>query len=363
MKKLIIGLFAVAIMVAAITGCTSPLAVDTTAPSVISVVPVDTATGVGVKGAITATFSEAMDPATITDGIFTLAASGPVAGTVVLNDAGTVATFTPSADLAFNTSYTTTITVGAKDIAGNALASSYIWDFTTGSTAALGPSPVALGMAGNYVILAKTGVTNVPTSAITGAIGVSPIDSTAITGFTLIPDVSTQFSTSSQVTGRVYAADYAEPTPTNLGTAVNNMITAFNDAAGRMLPDFTELSAGDISGSTLVPGLYKWGTGVSINTDVTLSGDSNDVWIFQIAGDLTIAGAKSVLLSGGALPKNIFWQVAGGSGVTLGAAAHLEGIVLAQTAIILGAGASVNGRLLAQTAITLSGNTIVEPAL
>ena len=363
MRKLITGLFLAGLLVVAITGCTSPVVVDVTAPTVSSTLPSGAATGVAVNGAITTTFSEAMDSATITDATFTLAGAAPVLGVVALNDAGTVATFTPSANLAFNTSYTATITVGAKDVAGNALASNHVWTFTTGTSVALGPSPVALGTAGDYVILAKTGVTNVPTSAITGAIGVSPIDSTAITGFTLIPDVSTQFSTSSQVTGRIYAADYAEPTPTNLGTAINDMVTAFTDAAGRTLPNFTELGAGDISGSTLVPGLYKWGTGVSINTDVTLSGDSNDVWIFQIAGDLTIAGAKSVLLSGGALPKNIFWQVAGGTGVTLGAAAHLEGVVLAQTAIILGAGASVNGRLLAQTAITLSGNTIVEPAL
>ena len=139
------------------------------------------------------------------------------------------------------------------------------------------------------------------------------------------------------------------------------MQTAFTDAAGRA-PGVTELGAGNIGGMTLAPGVYKWGTSVTIPTDLTLAGSANDVWIFQITGNLDIAAARSVLLSGGALPKNIFWQVAGGAGVTLGAGAHLEGIVLAQTAINLGNGASVNGRLLAQTAVNLIASTVTAPA-
>jgi len=140
------------------------------------------------------------------------------------------------------------------------------------------------------------------------------------------------------------------------------MLTAYNDAAGRPTPDFTELGSGDISGLTLVPGLYKWGTGVSINTDVTLSGGATAVWIFQIAGDVTVAAGTSVNLSGGALPKNIFWQIGGGSGLTVGAGGHFEGIVLAQTAITLITGASINGRMLAQTAVHIAESLVVEPA-
>jgi len=210
------------------------------------------------------------------------------------------------------------------------------------------------------VILAESGISTVPNSVITGDIAVSPIAATAITGFTLTADASNVFSTSTQVTGSVYAADYAVPTPSNLTTAVGDMQTAYTDAAGRPLPDFTELAAGDISGLTLVPGLYKWGTGVLINDDVTLAGGANDVWIFQIAGGLTMAAGKNVFLSGGALPKNIFWQVA--DVVSLGTTAHFEGIVLAQTAITLNTGASINGRLLAQTAVTLDQSTVTKPA-
>jgi hypothetical protein len=227
--------------------------------------------------------------------------------------------------------------------------------------ATAGQAPVNLGTAGNFTILAKTGISTVPASAITGDIGVSPIDSTAITGFSLILDSTTQFSTSPQVTGKVYAPDYASPTPVKLTTAIGDMETAFTDAAGRTLPDFTELGAGNIGGLTLSPGLYKWGTDVTIPTDVTLAGGPNDVWILQIAGNLNIAGAKSVALSGGAQAGNIFWQVAGGVGVDLGTTSHFEGIILAVKGINLQTGASIHGRLLAQTAVTLDANAVTAP--
>ena len=150
-------------------------------------------------------------------------------------------------------------------------------------------APVNLGKASSFVILSKSGITNVSASKITGDMGVSPIASTAITGFALKADSTNTFSTSTQVTGKIYAANYASPTPANLTTAVSNMEAAYNDAAGRKNPNFTELYAGDLSGKTLVPGLYKWGTSVVANTNVTLKGGSKDIWIFQIAGDLTLA--------------------------------------------------------------------------
>jgi hypothetical protein len=227
--------------------------------------------------------------------------------------------------------------------------------------AAAGPAPVDLGAAAPFVILTKTGISNVPTSAITGNLGVSPIKASAITGFSLIADITNTFSRSSQVTGKIYASDYTSPTPANLTTAVSNMEAAYTDAAGRKLPDFTELYSGNLSGKTLVPGLYKWGTGVLITSDVTLAGASDAVWIFQIAGNLTLGSGAEVLLSGGAQAKNIFWQVAGGAGVEIGTTAHVEGTILAQTAIHLRTGASLNGRALAQTAVTLDKNTVVFP--
>lgn len=224
-----------------------------------------------------------------------------------------------------------------------------------------GQAPVNLGTAGNFVILAKSGISTIPTSAVTGDMGVSPIDSTAITGFSLSLTASSPFATSAMVTGKVYAPDYAAPTPAYLTTAIGDMQTAYTDAAGRSLPDFTELGAGQIGGLTLVPGLYKWGTDVLISSDVTLNGGPSDVWIFQIAGKITQANGTQVHLTGGALAANVFWQAFGD--VSLGTTAHFEGIIMAQTSISLGTGASINGRLLAQTAVTLAANTVTAPSI
>lgn len=237
-----------------------------------------------------------------------------------------------------------------------------------------GPAPVVLGSvvgAGTptspeYVILAKTGISTTGTTAITGDLGLSPAAATFLTGFSLVPDASACFSTSSYVTGNLFAANYSTgtcTTPALLTTAVGDMQTAYTDAAGRAA-DFTEIGAGEIGGMTLPPGTYKWGSGVSISTNVTLSGGPNDVWIFQIAGGITQASGAKVILAGSAgvpLPKNIFWQAA--DVVSIGTTAHMEGVILAQTAITLKTGATANSRLLAQSAVTLDANAVTKPAL
>lgn len=166
------------------------------------------------------------------------------------------------------------------------------------------------------------------------------------------------FSTSPQVVGKVYAASYAVPTPTNMTTAISNMEAAYTDAAGRVKPDFVELGTGDIGGKTLAPGLYKWTTSVTIPTDVVISGCANDVWIFQTTGDISMAAAKKITLQGGALAKNIFWQVAGK--VNIGTTAHFEGIILSKTSITLQTGATMNGRALAQTLVALQQATVTQ---
>jgi hypothetical protein len=135
------------------------------------------------------------------------------------------------------------------------------------------------------------------------------------------------------------------------------METAYTAAAGLTVPaPVTELGAGDISGLTIAPGLYKWGTGVSINTDVTLQGGPNDVWVFQISGGVTQAAATKVKLVGGAQAKNIFWQSFGV--ITIGTTAVMNGTILAQTSVDVLTGATVNGKLLAQTAVTLDQATV-----
>jgi hypothetical protein len=219
-------------------------------------------------------------------------------------------------------------------------------------------SAVDLGIAGDFVILAKSGVATVPASVITGDVGLSPSAATFLTGFSLTADPTNVFSTSAQVTGNVYAADHEPPTPTDLTAAIGDMETAFTDAAGRA-PDVTELGAGDIGGMTLEPGVYKWGTGLLVPSDLTLAGSSTDVWIFQIAQDLTVSSGANVVLSGGALSENVFWQVEGL--VDIGTTAHCEGVMMTQTSITLRTGATINGRLFAQTNVDLDGNTVVQP--
>jgi hypothetical protein len=205
--------------------------------------------------------------------------------------------------------------------------------------------------------LAKSAITNVPTSAVTGDLGLSPAAASYITGFSLTRAGSRW--TAPQVVGGVFAADNDVPTPSNLTVAVANMETAYNDAANRPTPEFLNLGAGAIGGMTLTPGLYRWTSGLTIPTDVTLSGAANDVWIFQVTGNLTMSAGKAMLLTDGAQAKNVFWQVAGS--VDMGSTTRAAGVILSKTAIKLGTGASIDGRLLAQTAVSLASSTVTAP--
>jgi hypothetical protein len=211
---------------------------------------------------------------------------------------------------------------------------------------------VNLGVAGNFVILSKSGITSVYKSTITGDIGTSPI-----TGAAMVVSCG-------EVTGNVFSVDAAGPackttSATMLTSAVGDMQTAYTDAAGRTNPDFLNLGAGTIGGKTLTPGLYKWTSGVNIPTDITISGSSTDVFIFQVAGTLIMNSAVRVTLVGGVQAKNIYWVVAGA--VTFGTTSHFEGNILGMTGINMKTGATINGRMLAQTAVTLQMNTVTRP--
>ena len=353
-----------------VIGTTAALAAD---PMVVSSSPSNNTTNVSISTnssdnnvtgtVVTATFSQAMDPTTISSFsyapllTFTLKDmnGNNVPGNVTMNAANTVASFTPIATaLNLNTRYAATVTTAVRDAAGNAMVRPVAWTFVTKSVASTAQAPVKLGTAGRFAILSQTGITDVYASAITGDVGTSPITGAAL------------LLTCGEVTGKIFVVDAAGPLPcaindaTTLTAAVGDMGTAYLDAAGRTSADFNELGAGEIGGLTLAPGLYKWGTPVLISTDVTLSGGPNDVWIFQIAGNLTQASATRVTLAGGALAKNIFWQVA--DSVSIGTTAHFEGVVLGKTLVAVKTGASVNGRLFAQTATTLQMNAITQPA-
>ncbi|KAJ7792667.1 antifreeze protein [Mycena olivaceomarginata] len=231
-----------------------------------------------------------------------------------------------------------------------------------GSVVALGPAAVNLRSAANYAILAKSGVSTVPPSVITGSVGVSPIAATGLTGFSLTVDSTGQFSTSAQVTGKLFAASYFAPTPSTLTVAIGDMGTAFTDAAGRVNPNFTNLGAGAIGGRILTPGLYNWNSAVNIGSDVIILGGllsgATDTWIFQVSGGLSIAAGARVTLAGGARTSNIVWVVAGT--VSAAAGAHLEGVVLGKSSITLLTGATANSRLLSQTAVVLQKATVTN---
>ena len=215
-----------------------------------------------------------------------------------------------------------------------------------------GPAPVDLGAAGTYVILAESAITNVPTSAVTGNVGLSPATGAGI-GLTCV-----------EVTGVINDVDSTGPLPCTVVNAVG--LTAAIGAKGiaytaanSRAPDYTELGAGNIGGLNLGPATYKWGTGVLIPTNVTLTGGASDVWIFQIAQGLTVSPGVQIILAGGALPQNIYWATFGAA--NLDTTTQFKGVILSQTSVAMKTGASIDGRLYAGTAVTLDQNRVTQP--
>jgi hypothetical protein len=321
-------------------------------PLVSSISPADNDTNIGRNNTVEISFNTPMDAATINSStVFVIQGMRVVPG--VVSYTATMATFTPTDNWLALTSYIVTVTTGAKTLAGRAVPSDVVTGFTTGGS--ISPlSSIDLGTAMDYVILAKTGINNSSTSAITGDLGLSPAATSYIKGLAVTDEDG--YGTSGQVTGKLYAADMTNQTAANLTTTVSNMIAAYTDAASRTLPDFIELGAGNIGGKTLTAGLYKWANNVAIPSNIVISGNVNDVWIFQIEGNLSMSSAVSVTLVGGAQANNIYWQVGGQA--TIGSTSHFEGIILSRTSITLQTGASLNGQMLAQTAVTLDNNVI-----
>lgn len=310
----------------------------TSPPTVTATTPLDTTANVSVNARVTATFSRVMDGATLTASTFTVhQGSTPIAGTV--GYAGSTATFTPATPLDVSLVYTARVTTGAADPQGVALASDHVWTFTTG---ACSQAAVALGTSGNFAVLAGSTVTNTGPTSVTGDLGVSP--SSAVTGFPPGTLVGTQHA--------------GDPTA---GTAIADLTTAYDDAAGRTLCAVTV--AGNLGGMTLAPGLYASTSSLGITSgDLTLDaqGDPDAVFIFKMASTLTTTSGRRVILAGGAKAANVYWQV--GSSATFGTTSAFSGTVMADQAITLDTGATLDGRALARiAAVTLASNTIVKP--
>ncbi len=318
---------------------TTGTSIDNTPPTVVLTDPADLATNVLINKIVSAKFSESMDPTTINATSFILM-QGLITVPGTVSYSGLTASFIPSSNLIAGTTYKATITTGAQDLAGNAIASNYVWTFTTGSSS--GQPTVFLGSAGNFVILAGAGITSTGLSIINGDAGTSPTGTT--NGFP--PGV---------VNGSIHSAD---PTAAQ---AKLDLTTAYNDAQGRATGAIS--LAGNLAGLTLTPGLYSNSSSVMLSGgDVTLDaqGDINAIFILKMSSTLSTAPGSNVILSGGAQAKNIFWSV--GSSATLGTNSIFNGNILADQSISLNTGAVLNGRALTRIgAVTLQSNTINMP--
>jgi hypothetical protein len=345
------------VLAAAVAGCCGPSddkgvgnpGAPLTAPTVTSATPLNGSAGVCPNNAlITATFSKAMNPATINISTFTLTTGGAgVTGMVTYNTTTNIATFTPAANLALNTPYTATITTGAADTFGNTLAApGFSWSFTTATVACTPPSAISLGAACGFGILGATpAVANTGATNVTGDIGIWPAAS--ITGFP-----------PGTFTGAEHLGD------TVAMTAQGALTTAYNNAAGAA--GGAVLTA-DIGGQTLPAGVYKTTSaqptlGITGNLTLDGGGDPNSTWIIQIVSSLTTAAGNSqVILINGASSHNVFWQV--GSSATLGTNTIFVGTIMAKASITLTTGAVLNGRALAENgAVTLDDNSVIVPA-
>ncbi|MGA2177242.1 MAG: ice-binding family protein [Verrucomicrobiota bacterium] len=223
-----------------------------------------------------------------------------------------------------------------------------------GATA--GQLPVNLLSTSRFAILAASEITDVPASAITGDVGLSPAARSYISGLT-----------SPEVTGSIYAASDGGATAVMLTRAQGDLTIAYNDAAGRTpVPTgpFLNPGSGNLGGLTLSNGgLYKFtGAALISGSALMLAGGATDVWIFQIASTLTVDDGIQVILAGGAQASNIFWQV--GTSAALGTTTIFQGTIMAHDSITFATGATLDGRALAQTAaVTLESTTITIPNL
>jgi hypothetical protein len=309
---------------------------DGTVPAVTSTTPASGATSVAPNAGINATFTKAMDPSTLNPTTFTLTGPGPtsIAGKITYDATNRIATFTPTSALAGSSVFTATVTTAASDLEGNGLAADVSWSFTTGSTASL--SPVDLGAASGFGVLAQATVTNANATVINGDLGLTP--GTSVTGFP---------------PGTVDGTIQIDNAPAI--AALASLMTAYGDAAGR---SGATIVSENLAGQILPPGLYTSAatsfeiTGGNLTLDA--QGDANAVWIFQMpASTLTLTTPTcNVILANGAQFSNVFWQV--GSSATVGAGCALAGNILADTSITLDSGATVRGRALGG-AVTSSG--------
>ncbi len=364
---------------------------DTTAPTITLTSPASGAMSVSLNTVVSATFSKDMDPLTITaPGTFTVAVAGggaAVTGTVTYDAVNDIATFTPAANLTPSTQYTATITNAATDLAGNALAAGVVpnpWSFTTGLV--VGPVGPNLGTASTFgSIGGGAGITNQGiNTVINGDIGTTGA-STLVTGFHDAGVGCTYTETGSNIGFVNGNIDTAPPPPTvgcpNEGTLVTAAIatqaladanTAYINLSPASRPGGTDPGAGQLGGLTLAPGIYQAAAGSFLITgsDLTLDaqGDTNAVWVFQMASTLTVGAAgapRNVILTNGAQAKNVFWQVGSMATINGAGGGTMVGTIIASTGVSFSTAGNaaittLNGRALALNASVTMVNTVIN---
>ncbi len=322
------------------------------APEITSTTPLNGANNVPFNQTISATFDQAMDPLTLTNATFTVNdGNANIVGTV--SYIGNVVTLFPSNDLLASTTYTATITTGAKSLGNVSLVNNYEWTFTTA------PVGVNLNSVARFGIISGVGISNDAGFSVINNldVGIYPGVRSSITGFP--PAII--------VNGKMYAAD--DPFPAGIAAmliqAKQDLVDAYLFAEAATMPA-PQSVAGDQGGKTLAPGIYKSTSTLLVQSgDLTLDaqGDPNAVWIFQISSDFTTVGGAggNIILSGGAQAKNVFWQT--GRSATIGDGTNFKGNILALTSITMNTGAVAVGRMLAQngSVVMTSTNTITKP--
>jgi hypothetical protein len=352
---------------------------DTTAPTVTAVSPAENSSGLCLATAVSASFSEPMDAASITAASFFVTAAGvPVPGVVSYDAATRVASFVPSAAAGFapNQAYVVSVeggTAGVKDLAGNALAADRIWAFAVGSQPCL--APVALGAAASFGAFGGgAGVTNQGLQTVVGGNLGTTAACTLVTGFHDAAAVYTETPLNvGVVNGSIQCAPPAPGTAASLSVATrarNDAQTAYNSLAA--LPPGSDPGAGQLGGLTLAPGVYTaaGGTWAVTSADLVLDaqGDANAVWVFQSASSLTVglpATPRQVRVINGGRAANVFWQV--GSAARIEDGSTLLGTVIAPAGVTFSTpGQTIQttliGRAIGLTAsVTLVNTTVVAP--
>jgi len=347
---------------------TTGSSLDLTPPTVISTDPANSATSVVLDKKIAITFSEPMDPSTITSTTFILSqGANTVLGTVTYTD--TTAIFSSTTNLVPSTIYTATIKTGVTDLAGNALANNYVWSFTTGKSVSA-PSLGTAAVFGSFG--GSAGITNQGLNTKINNGGISTTGaSTLVTGFHdgTTGDIYTETPLNKgDVTGRIYAAPPAPGNATSFAIAKQGLadaMSAYNSISPASKPGGIDPGAGELGGLTLAPGIYKSASGTFKITDGNLTldaqGDANATWIFQTAAGLTVGiagptGARSVIMINGASPANVFWYIGSAATINGAGGGTMVGTILASAGVTLSTSGNTVQTVLDGRAISLHGS-------